>query len=510
MRAIRQRISWPTTAGVLAGLAVVLHAVLIQPWMVDDAFIFFRYAENWAHGAGPVYNPGERVDGCTALPWVAILALGNRSGVNTVAFAQLAGLAAGLAGLILLARAGRAGRGGHGALVTQWEAGAAALLTGTSGAFSAWPASGMETALYVFLSAGFALECLQAGGSRGSYGRPIRWGAWAAALAMIRPEGIVWVVVGMAAAWWPRSRSPRAPAEIRRTLTTFLGLWLPFFLVRWWYYGDPLPNTYYAKMGWTLATWARGAGYLLRFAAYAAPLWLLLGWSAARAGGRTVLRDRLPILTQLLAQVIFMVVVGGDVMPAFRFAAPVVPLLALLAASALAPLTPRVRVGALAALVMWNVAATWISPDVHARIRDDRVAEAGEAVGTWLGSIAPPGAVIATNTAGSIPYYSHLRTIDMLGLNDRHIARQVTPDMGRGVAGHEKHDGAYVFARRPEYILFGSSLGGARPAFPGDAEIAAQPGFGDTYLFEEYDLDTPTGTLTVGLYRRRDVQNRAP
>ena len=44
----------------------------------------------------------------------------------------------------------------------------------------------------------------------------------------------------------------------------------------------------------------------------------------------------------------------------------------------------------------------------------------------------------------------------MLGLTDRHIARRNLSGLGRGWAGHEKHDGQYVLQRRPTYLLLGN------------------------------------------------------
>ena len=40
----------------------------------DDAFISLRYAANLAAGLGPVFNPGERVEGYTCPAWVFALA----------------------------------------------------------------------------------------------------------------------------------------------------------------------------------------------------------------------------------------------------------------------------------------------------------------------------------------------------------------------------------------------------------------------------------------------------
>ena len=52
-------------AVLFAIVVLAIHSVVIHPWMLDDAFISFRYAHNLSGGDGPVYNPGERVEGYT-------------------------------------------------------------------------------------------------------------------------------------------------------------------------------------------------------------------------------------------------------------------------------------------------------------------------------------------------------------------------------------------------------------------------------------------------------------
>src|SRR3972149_11082877 len=43
--------------------------------LFDDAMISMRYAYNLAHGLGPVWNAGERVEGFTNPLWVGFMAL---------------------------------------------------------------------------------------------------------------------------------------------------------------------------------------------------------------------------------------------------------------------------------------------------------------------------------------------------------------------------------------------------------------------------------------------------
>src|SRR3569832_2224385 len=45
--------------------------------LFDDAMVSLRYAWNLAHGAGLVWNPGERVEGITSLAWTLYMSLGS-------------------------------------------------------------------------------------------------------------------------------------------------------------------------------------------------------------------------------------------------------------------------------------------------------------------------------------------------------------------------------------------------------------------------------------------------
>jgi hypothetical protein len=72
----------------------------------------------------------------------------------------------------------------------------------------------------------------------------------------------------------------------------------------------------------------------------------------------------------------------------------------------------------------------------------------------WLKQNADPTVLLAIHSAGIIPYYSGLETLDMWGLSDLHIAHKKMPDMGKkGQVGHQKSDTPYVFSRRPTYYV---------------------------------------------------------
>ena len=88
----------------LAG-TYVLYSLAVN-YVADDAFITFRYVYNFVHGNGPVYNPGERVEGYTHFLWVALLAGGQRllPGVELVSIAKTLGILFGALTIVLVCR----------------------------------------------------------------------------------------------------------------------------------------------------------------------------------------------------------------------------------------------------------------------------------------------------------------------------------------------------------------------------------------------------------------------
>ena len=81
-------------------LAALLPLALLAWYLrffVDDAFIAFRYAENWANGLGPVYHAGELVEGYSDLAWVCLLSLAERLGAPLDTAAHLLSVSCALA-----------------------------------------------------------------------------------------------------------------------------------------------------------------------------------------------------------------------------------------------------------------------------------------------------------------------------------------------------------------------------------------------------------------------------
>jgi len=103
----------------------------------------------------------------------------------------------------------------------------------------------------------------------------------------------------------------------------------------------------------------------------------------------------------------------------------------------------------------------------------------GEVVGRMLkAAFGERRPLLAVDTAGSLPYWSGLPSLDMLGLSDKHIAhhRPATKDAQNYPLFHELGDGKYVLDRGPDLLIF-TRPHGPLPLFRSGREILQDPRF---------------------------------
>ncbi|MCL4236412.1 MAG: hypothetical protein KJ042_18065, partial [Deltaproteobacteria bacterium] len=248
-------------------------AYFLRLVIYDDAYITYRYARNWATGLGPVFNAGDRVEGCTTFLQMAVLVPFDWLNVDPrFASFLISALALSLvASWTAVWIAGRTPENQRGV----WPR-FAFWLTLTNPGLMYWTVSGMETMWFVAAIFAATMTCAwEMEGDR----IPWRSGLLAAIAALIRPDGAV-TVAALAAAWWwlVPTRRPRAIviAAIGVAAVCALTAW------RLSYYGDPVPNTFYAKVGASnFHHWTRGLGYVAR-AVFSAVIPLPLIWLAWR------------------------------------------------------------------------------------------------------------------------------------------------------------------------------------------------------------------------------------
>jgi hypothetical protein len=430
------------------GLALLgVHVAHYFPLYVDDALIALRYAQRLLHGSGLTWTDGERVEGYSSLLWVLLCAALGRTGVDLIVAARLLGILATVAALgALFYRRARI-----------WPVAIGATALAASGPVAAWASSAMEGPLVFCLFAWALALVLPTGEEAPPRERILAAGACFAALCLTRPDAPSLVVATAAGLWWTAGLRPAVWLALP-PLIAVLGQ-LSFRLL---YYHDWVPNTATAKVAFSRYRLGMGAEYLAHGALSFLGLLLiasLLVWLCRKEAWRR--KRAILLLCPLLLWVPYVVVVGGDFMPAHRFLLPALVVLIFMsmdAADAALDLPARPRRLALTGItaLVGFYALTQVSDpyNLDAVGSDRDVVRTGEAIGHLLDrAFARQRPLVAVDAAGGVPYYSGLPALDMLGLTDRWIAHHPPPDRGHALPGHDLGSGAYVLGRAPDLIL---------------------------------------------------------
>ncbi|MBN1883888.1 MAG: hypothetical protein JW876_00020 [Candidatus Krumholzibacteriota bacterium] len=520
----------------LVSAAVLLVAgLLLYRYIPDDAFITLRYARNVASGAGFVFNEGERVEGYTNFLWLLLLAAAGRLGLPLVGAARALSLLCAVGTLALTAKiaAARAvrraaGAGGGPAGNGAWPAAAApVLLLAAAPTTAVWALSGTEIPLFTLLLMAGVLQ-IERGAQAWRVMLPL------GVLGLVRPDGLLFFAAAgllllVRGNGRPDERACAGPVArgevVLAGLVVLLVVFAPYLLWKQRYFGELLPNTWYAKTGPPGLLLANGARYLRGFLfAYG---WLLP--AGLLLGGERLVRESRGLLLLVFAHWGAVAALGGDWMPHFRLLYATVPLAAILFAEGLflrtapwrsAAAAPRngeappvvgerrrapdpapILLALAASLLMVYAGATW------ERFRTERlvVTNFGH-VGVRLAEALPPTARIACGSTGAIGWFSRLPIVDLLGLTEPAIARE-----GRIVStqpGHMKANGRYVIGRRPDLLLLGNVWihRGHRPErdLPlkiQERDIAEQPDFARLYVYDEMPVG---GGFFLSFYRLRE------
>jgi hypothetical protein len=515
------RKSEASAAAQWTSFAVIIVAVLLcatgyylfQLFFHDDAYISLRYAHNFLHGQELVWNLGERVEGYSNFLWVMLVSMLGLIGIDLVIATKFLGITSLLVCGIITWRFCRLRSPG-----SSVSPASAALLVLSSLPMIVWSIGGLESVFFALLLLIAIWSTLRA---KDSTSRPaILAGLLFALLSMTRPDGPLYLAANSLWLFWYSRRS------LIPLLVTFAICFGAFLIWRYSYYGDWMPNPYYVKGDITLSNILRGLAYVRDYSLslpYLVPL-SLFSFFFVRLRRAWQPRHAL-FLIVISAHLIYVTLVGGDHMPAFRFMVPIIPLCAILIAEAAESLHQHSksahRLVPLLVLVTLVTVQVIFPPELVARAKkEDGAAFLGRIVGEYISTNFPKGSLIALNTAGSTPYYApQHRFIDMLGLNDRTIAKRKDPPVvarWQEVPGHEKGDGAYVLSRKPDYVIAGGSVGYAITMnwFLTEYELARIPEFNAQYKpialmlpvrqysgFENYE-ETMSGEMGFIYYQR--------
>ncbi len=487
-----------TSVILAAAMGVFLSQLYIQRFFLhDDALISLRFAVNFVTTGALEWNLGERVEGYTNFLHILATSVLMKLGFDPIVAVRTINVAS-AAGLLAATWMGLANLLPRGTTGTVPAIGLALVLM--AGPLPLWVFGGLETVMVAALvTAGMVavllgVEAADGGASsaRDRYRLLAVGGVFLGCAVLTRPDAAaITAAAGLGVLLFQRT----SPAERARSLM-WLGVPAAAIVVahvawRYGYYGDLLPNTFYAKVSISLQQrLPNGVLYVLGslFQIPALPVALSV---TAVAGVLGRLSPGMKVLAlAILVHSLSIVWAGGDHMPGARMMLPSLGMAALLCAMGIAalPEEQRLRAGALA------FGAALLGGVAFGQEKMDKAAYYGTLVGQHLQKNERPGTLVSLSGAGAVPYHApDLRFVDMLGLIDRTIARR--PDVPillpwQLVPGHAKGDGAYVLSRKPDIIVLGppSGVTAADPWFLSDLEIGKHPEFARCYRLVTIDL----------------------
>jgi len=453
----------PMLAFFLAAGIYFCHAVIYLPLMLDDPFITYRYAKNLSIGNGLVWNASEApVEGFTTPLGVLLALFSEKIGLFPLLFFKIVGVVSVLATLAIILF------GAKQLLPSLWQRCLAAVLLVLCADVVYYSVSGMENSIFMALATLIFINVL----SEKTEGHAVQNGLIAALLCWCRPEGN-FLALGLGCVYAFSAFKNKNKRDFLIYSTIVAAIVLPLHIGRLLIFGDFVPNTYYAKHTGQHLIWALfdGARYLGNQCLSYYPFIVL----ATMACFSLDKRSRIFLLTSLLIFILYPVKVGGDDIAAFsgaRLILPIIPLVFILAIHFISKFEggPAARFLIYAVLIA-VFACSQVNLDLYnykkisnanglsdlslTTIKDDAVQHSlylihpeKSVLSRYLLRNTPPHQYIAIPWAGRVAYETMLPTIDLLGLNDRHIAR--LPKKQRGI--DVKYDADYVLSRRPFFI----------------------------------------------------------
>ncbi len=445
--------------------------------LFDDAMISMRYAKNLANGYGLVWNPGQApVEGYTNPLWVVFMAFFHLFPIPASKISlsiQISGALFLAANLVYVKKI--ASTLSKNIIVPIL----AMILTAFYMPLNKWGLQGMQVSVLVLIttiSVWTSIQCL----------RENRFSPWIYILlgigTLVRIDMAVpyLVIFGYLLIADAKNRKKNFIWGLGLLFVIILGQ----TLLRFWYYGDVLPTTYYLKMeGFPLMVRIkRGLYVFTKFA-------LQMNWVLLLLPFLIILfrqnRTTLLLALIILGQFAYSIYVGGDAWEhhggSNRYISISISLFFILFAygveqlfwalmsypgtsSRFKPFYATVGIVILVLASMYNfnftlrtarrTIETWILKRQPIFIEGNK--EALD-IALALSEFTTPDARIAVVTAGAIPYFTELPAIDLLGKNDPVIAHQ-SNHMPSAIAeirpGHMKWDYDYSIGQlKPDVVV---------------------------------------------------------
>lgn len=488
--------------------------IYLYNFHVDDTYISLRYAKNLINEGSLTFNPGETpVEGYSNFLLVLIEALFIKLGVqNVVNIPKIVGILSGIVTIIITYRLSER--------IMKHELKFLPLLPSLalsiSAPFVTWSVGGLETVLFTALIlAGvyFLIVSMEDEGFKYCFLSDFLF-----VLAILcRPEGALFLVMGYLYCFI-HFKNLRLRPRIKSLLSTMILITL-YFSWKYYYFGDLLPMTYYAKHQVMSADLISGGlrkfgnfltlnlNFLYLFL-FAFTVWFI------RKSSRPIVFLTFITIVYLLYVISLGYTVFMD--QVFRFYVPIIPVFYITGVYGLSKLfenmpsiQTKIKYGILALICLaqlgfgaYNLNYIWHTDFGWGNIGGMsayviNLNENWERIGQFIAQRVPPGSSIAVGDIGAIGYYSDLRVIDTWSLINKEIVllrREQSKYQSNSTEFevYQQKIRDYVLEQNPEVILLESHL-----------DLRPDPRFMSNYVavatpFKDFEQIIP-------LYVRRDI-----
>lgn len=452
--------------------------------LFDDAMISMRYAWNFSHGMGLVWNEGEYIQGYTNLLMVMLMSLATLVLDKPAAVLSIQILGAGL--MVLIATISirivdyiiTPEISPHRTLIKVLSF--FGILTYYPLAY--WALMGMETALLTVLVLAGILAAFRYTQEKIPSHLLLVSVYFGLAYLTRNDSVIIAFLVWCYIAWKSLGTAPQNHRTSYRLLLAAIALYSAFIIgllaFQYLYYGDLLPNTYTLKLtGMPLPERLKnGMGFITPFLTESAFILIV----ACAGTFLPFQKKKLLLLAIILSSISYQIYIGGDAWSYWRMAIPALPLLIVLFMVSVSSITLAASrsqaLGAylagkkhvtqaaaiLLALTGLVLASVFYQPQIlfqkkpfQTEANKDNIKAA-----LALDKLTARDATVGVFWAGTIPYYTGRKAIDFLGKSDRYIA-MLPPDTSgsiswdgmKSVPGHNKYDLNYsIKSLEPTYI----------------------------------------------------------
>ncbi len=395
--------------------------MIYLPNTQEDAYIGYRYAENFANGHGLTFNNGDYVEGYSNFLFIILLSLSYKIGVSTTLASKSIGIISSLLILLILPKII--------SYLSNWRCGyivryLPSLCLSSYPAFTYWTTSGMETTFFAsLLVIAFYFTIKE---QNNLYLASLFY----ILATLVRMEGVLYFISTVIAYSVHNYIVMRKIDKIffRRLLV----ITIPYIIAiiiwelwRWNYYGNFLPNTYYIKMPAPdqIFPISRGIVYMSSF-------WNSIGGISILLLSLLFVFGKYPIFIKLYYMLIqlfwhlYLREANGDWMVLHRFYIHLVPFIFIFLSISIGYIIKNQK--ALNTLLIAYIIGFSLYSTYHYRNNQyhNTIGLQSEVhVGKWLKNNIDQNKTLAVLNAGALPYFSKLKIIDYYGLMDSELSR---------------------------------------------------------------------------------------